>query len=149
MEFNSTNDFFNLKNIEYKRVSTVSQSTKEFLQFGRANSNKKNSKNMNERKPSPTIVPIRKNTLINKIKPYTTAIGNRPKPKYNPAKNRCFKQSFYLNKKKNVHDIQDCLQSELNGYYSSPVYHTFLHPESFSNPNYGGSINYTVHKLQY
>ena len=41
---------------------------------------------MNERQPSTTIIPISENTLINKIKPYTTAIGNRPKPKYNSAK---------------------------------------------------------------
>ena len=41
---------------------------------------------MNERQPSTTIIPISKNTLINKIKPYTTAIGNCPKPKYNSAK---------------------------------------------------------------
>ena len=41
---------------------------------------------MNERQPSTTIIPISKTTLINKIKPYTAAIGNRPKPKYNSAK---------------------------------------------------------------
>ena len=41
---------------------------------------------MNERQPSTTIIPISKNTLINKIKPYTAAIGNHPKPKYNSAK---------------------------------------------------------------
>ena len=41
---------------------------------------------MNERQPSTTIIPISKNTLINKLKPYTTAIGIRPKPKYNSAK---------------------------------------------------------------
>ena len=41
---------------------------------------------MNEREPSTTIIPISKNTLINKIKPYIVAIGNRPKPKYNSAK---------------------------------------------------------------
>ena len=41
---------------------------------------------MNERQPSTTIIPISKNTLMNKIKPYTASIGNLPKPKYNSAK---------------------------------------------------------------
>ena len=101
---------------------------------------------MKDNLPQP-LSPLAKKILINKNKPYTAAIGNLPKPKYNSSKNGCFKQSLCLNKKKNVHDIQDCLQSELNGLDSSPVHHTFLHPESFSKPNDGGSINYIVHKL--